>query len=664
MNFLEYVIDKYWDRINSLVRSASVYKTYSLRESMGDQKYFDFKLKYPKVEKAIPVLFTEGELALYFLNLENSVLSFIKITDSSIYMCVSKEGECKELKFNNIEKVSLDIDKYMVILKLKLEDDSHNSVLSILLSVVLILEPIKLKLMLCEILNDLIKLHSDSTKSEEIIKIEKVIFESWEHKDLNGTMKHLKNLKSKYDLYTEDSIDKDFYYVFSALCKTDLKQFEEALLDLYQTRNLGNLDADIAAMAHFNKAKCLYETGAYQEALVSLNHFVKEKDDLKFNQGMSELHDDILEAFNEHFLEIPLHKRNIVFVTDSAIQSKDLCILKRDNMPKELQFPNGHPHINALYACHPLNNNLYMPIESYEKQLFEDKVNEFQRLMQALGATESLIVSASEKVLIEDSSKVSDVNAAGANKLVKGKVTLGTDNQKYSDITSFIKLSKRQRHEPMRLPYVPDNLVWYQGEIAWQRLAEKRLNGNLLEDEMTLSTSQVENMSKQRLLKIDAELKTLMANVNAGYSHNYASTVKSTMKYDCTIKVEFESVNTLREKFSHLEQNEDKEETSKLSKYAEEVQFMLDDGVIDDMERKMLDRKAVSFGLTSEEQKDVENRILFPDYSEAEVKYIQEIEEFKKDGEITDMEMKMLDRYATRYNLTETQKTNLNQKFL
>jgi hypothetical protein len=670
-NFLDYIFDKYWDRIESCQWKGNVYATSTIEKSIGNKRYNRINQIYRDLGGIIENIMIDGEEGLYFDEGGDDFQDYVSITKITneyirIVNCVNDLRIDIDYRINldNLDKVTLEQEGIKLYLLFHSLDGNQNLLID--------LARLGGKLrdsgyIICEIINNTTNLDFDVWKNQqlEVEKSLQLCDECVEKEDYESILKQLENIKSISDIDTLKPDYRERYNYYKIFSNVELKFFNEALHDLEIVLSDSNTSDRIRNIFIFMQSYCLNEIGSCQEALISLNNYVLDSSNIEDKKYYLELQRDIYINFNENFLEIPLHKRSVVFVTDSGIQSNELCILYRDNMPPMLQFPNGHPHINALYACHPLNNNLYMPIESYEKQLFEDKVNEFQRLMQALGATESLIVSASEKILIEDSSKVTDVNVEGATKLGKGRASVGTDNKENNDLASYIRLSRKQRHEPISIPYVPDNLVWYQGEIAWQRLAEKRLKGNLLEDEMTLSTSQVENVSKQRLLKIDAELKTLMANVDASYSHNYASSVKSTLKYDCTIKVEFESVNSLREKFGHLKVDEITNEDENLQKYVDEVKFMLDDdGIIDDMERKMLDRKAQSFGLSQEDQKEIENKILYQEYNENEIKYIHEIEEFKKDGEITEMELKMLDRYAIRFNLTEVQKTNLNIKFV
>ena len=50
-----------------------------------------------------------------------------------------------------------------------------------------------------------------------------------------------------------------------------------------------------------------------------------------------------------------------------------------------------------------------------------------------------------------------------------------------------------------------------------------------------------------------------------------------------------------------------------------------DDGVIDDMERNILNRKIKKYGISKEDALTIENELLTSNYAENELNYIQEL---------------------------------------
>ena len=94
--------------------------------------------------------------------------------------------------------------------------------------------------------------------------------------------------------------------------------------------------------------------------------------------------------------------------------------------------------------------------------------------------------------------------------------------------------------------------------------------------------------------------------------------------------------------------------TSKENQLKEEILFMLeDDGVIDDKERRILNRLGDKLGISLEKAKEIENKILsIGELNNNEKEYLEEFKEFLNDGEITEKERRILNRFATRLEIT------------
>lgn len=119
------------------------------------------------------------------------------------------------------------------------------------------------------------------------------------------------------------------------------------------------------------------------------------------------------------FSSIDYHERQFVYIAknvdalagcyDDNIQ----WLFTIDDLPMELQFPVGHPQPNTLYYAHPAKRGVYLPIEDADEELFNDKVRDFQRLAQCLGATEITFRSVKGHSLSESISKSYDVEVGG-----------------------------------------------------------------------------------------------------------------------------------------------------------------------------------------------------------------------------------------------------------
>ena len=117
-----------------------------------------------------------------------------------------------------------------------------------------------------------------------------------------------------------------------------------------------------------------------------------------------------------------------------------------------------------------------------------------------------------------------------------------------------------------------------------------------------------------------------------------------------------------------LEQNktiEISEINNEIEKYKEDVLFMLeDDSVIDENERKILNRKIKKYGLTASEAINAEKEVISNLFSESELLYIEELKDIIEEGEITEIELKILDRYAKKFGINNEIQKKINGLFI
>lgn len=53
----------------------------------------------------------------------------------------------------------------------------------------------------------------------------------------------------------------------------------------------------------------------------------------------------------------------------------------------QLAFPPGHPKAKVLYGAHPIDTDVYYPVASFHRMVFEHKFAEAINLLMHLGAT-------------------------------------------------------------------------------------------------------------------------------------------------------------------------------------------------------------------------------------------------------------------------------------
>lgn len=206
--------------------------------------------------------------------------------------------------------------------------------------------------------------------------------------------------------------------------------------------------------------------------------------DLKKNAKNSyELLTREISSDKSSFLNDDYNKRKFLFTVSNDKQIPG-CYDKEDNVqwifslgliPDYINFPVGHPQPNTLYIGHPLKPGVYIPFENATEQLFMEKVRELCYLAQCLGAVEikfkrikGLDVSNSESSCLERSGE------AGRKFLNVGG-SLGVSGSESNTYSSKDGVELVQRYSPIKKPFCPEGMVWYDSDPTWQTLVKQRL---------------------------------------------------------------------------------------------------------------------------------------------------------------------------------------------
>lgn len=430
------------------------------------------------------------------------------------------------------------------------------------------------------------------------------------------------------------------------------------LLELFQN----NDNHEFIALLYAIKGDLLLKKG---DTIRSINSYSKAEEhagqDLK--KEFRTLKEETYAKLKNEFSEISYDKRKLIFLTNQITSTikNELILLKKNDVPVGLKFPIGHPHENEVYTCHPLKNDFYIPLKNFEKELFLDKVNEFTYLIQCLGAIKIEITSS--KTNLNQYNKKINTNLDVKLDTKFSNANLNTnnlsENNNFSD--EMLKIEKTQTFSPTKEPYIPENLVWYKTDLSWQRLAEQRLNGNINHHNEIITSLQNQVVSNTEVENINVELKVLLPKINVNYTKEHEININSKTSLEWVISIDFKdsSSNYSKKNMEIAPVNEN------LEKYKEDVLFMLeDDKVIDTNERKILDRKILKYGLSPQEAAEIEKSLIGELFNENELLYIEELKEIIEDGEITETELKVLDRYAAKFNLSNDQKEKINELFI
>ena len=365
------------------------------------------------------------------------------------------------------------------------------------------------------------------------------------------------------------------------------------------------------------------------------------------------------EMFKEKFLEQPYNKRKILLpVKDYTDLSQEVInVLSVDNLP-EIEFPIGHPIANQLYIGHPFLPHRYIPFENYQLELIEDKVREFCSLVQKLGATEITIeclnASSSDGTI---SGKMRG-SASAQHKVIDGNVS---GNREYSrhlieELTHSINM--HQTFTPTQVPILPEGMVWYANEPSWQRLYAQRMEGSLLTHEERIETRKSQMVESNEMKEIKGEVQALFS--SAGIEWSDAEEAKYQMQENAvlSIKVKFAPMSQLSGQLNQKQAltpaiedvtpvSEDEQE------YLDELKECLADGEIGGSERRLLNKLRVKLGISEERAAELEASLQKPQLTEEEQEYLEAYQDALEDGVVSDKERRLLDKLMKINNISE-----------
>ncbi len=217
-----------------------------------------------------------------------------------------------------------------------------------------------------------------------------------------------------------------------------------------------------------------------------------------------------------------------------------------NHIPSSIKFPIGHPIVNELYMGHPYNQNLYIPYNNADEILFVDKIQELCYLLQCLGAMEITIRSIRGKSLEEVTNDQSCIDISAGYKMVSGEANINLNTKQAKKDNRNNRLEQHLYYSPTEKPFIPNGLVWYPQELQWQRLAESRLKGNILEYNQFVSTSETHFVSQSLENNIQVHFETLIAKANANIQKSSFHEINQNANTEWAISVKFKPMTDFK----------------------------------------------------------------------------------------------------------------------
>ncbi len=379
------------------------------------------------------------------------------------------------------------------------------------------------------------------------------------------------------------------------------------------------------------------------------------------------------------FLIDDYNKRKFLFTVSSDKQIAG-CYDKEDNVqwifalgqiPDYINFPIGHPQPNTLYIGHPLKPGVYIPFENATEQLFMEKVRELCYLAQCLGAVE--IKFKRIKGLDVSNSEASSVECSGeaGRKFLNVGGSLGVSGSETNTFSSKDGVELVQRYSPIKKPFCPEEMVWYDSDPTWKTLVKQRLNGNILSYVEHVSSIETTTVSSNQLMSLKGSFEYLFAKASGSYDAKTDKTFSKTEEIEWEIDMQFKPLQDFDDANAYKAQAialTNQTQTADLSEselaYKEEVEFCLEDECeISAHSRKFLERKRQKLGLSETRAQEIEGMVKasLVSFTDEEKEYMEALDDVIEDGVIPDNVRRLLERERKSLGISEERAKELEE---
>lgn len=303
------------------------------------------------------------------------------------------------------------------------------------------------------------------------------------------------------------------------------------------------------------------------------------------------------------YLDLPYNKRKVLLPVNSYTDlfQDYLSVIDIKKLPDSgIVFPIGHPVAYQLYVGHPYIKQKYLPFESYELELIEDKVREFCQLVQCLGATEISIECLNSSS--SDRNTNAEQHISGEASYVASAFAKNDRSQSrhlIDEISQSINL--RQKFVPNGKPHLPEGLVWYPNEPSWQRLYNQRMQGALQQHEERIETRKNRVLEGSELNSIEGEFQSLFLAANGQWNKKIEEKFELQENTVLVIHVQFASLQELGQQGPSVNASSINQYTKDEKEYLEELKNCLEEnGEISSGERRLLEKLRKHLGISEE----------------------------------------------------------------
>lgn len=208
--------------------------------------------------------------------------------------------------------------------------------------------------------------------------------------------------------------------------------------------------------------------------------------------------------------------------------------------------------------------------------------------------------------------------AANAGRFGNASLNIDSSTSNLMDRTSHEQYDIKYVYDPIDMPKVPSETIWYQNQPKWQRIALSRIEGNTLECKECISSKLKFFTSSSEKEDIKAKLKVLMANIEGRSYEEEEKQLREETETKWMVSVKFRSKKLLQ-KDTLPQPNSVTALTNNEDEFLNEVRFCLDDdSIIDSEEQVYLDKVSQKLGLPQTKAQELQNSLISPQITDNE----------------------------------------------
>jgi hypothetical protein len=278
------------------------------------------------------------------------------------------------------------------------------------------------------------------------------------------------------------------------------------------------------------------------KGLQELLHFRENLPYWATEAEMINILDERSSKFSQHFLELPYRQRKFIVISDVdfVFLPDNLKVLPEKYLPTEMRFPQGHPIVGNIYVCHPYKDKLYLPLDTYQMDMFRDEMEELRYVLQCLWAKDVSIIETNKVETQVDTTINAGAEIGGEYKSIGGKAqgSYSIEDSEFLQIINDCMVG--QTFSKMSIPpHVPKEVSWYPHRESWQKLALQLSKGNVLSHNITISTKQSSLISNKEKTSVEAEFNALVAKGGLKGNYDTSSMIKEEVSNEWKLQVNF-----------------------------------------------------------------------------------------------------------------------------